>query len=88
MHEELCEIAPLEYVHRSAWDENMYGVEELSDEARLIVRMKGKFLIVPKKSFYNSVPETYDGRHHQMGRYGFKDHMESLMRMFNEEVKS
>lgn len=71
--EELVELRRGDYVERGVWDNGFYGHDEegreipLPDESRLVNRwLKGKILIVAKRSLWNSTPETYDGRHNAM----------------------
>jgi hypothetical protein len=71
--EEVVELAPLEYVERSVWDEGNLGYDSrgreipLPDDARLVTRwFNGKMLFVTKGSMWNGTPTTYDGRHDTM----------------------
>ena len=71
--EELVELSPRDYVSRSVWDRGFLRYADDGSEiplprsARLANRwFKGKVLIVAKSSLWNSVAETYDGRHNQM----------------------
>ena len=71
--EEVVELAPLEYVERSVWDEGHVGYDSrgreipLPDEARLMTRwFNGNMLFVTKGSMWNGTPATYDGRHDKM----------------------
>lgn len=85
-HEELVELAPTQYYHRSAWDEQSLGEDDrgkripLPKGSRLAIRyFQGVFLIVAKGSLYNSFPETYDGRHNKMSDSQFRGYMEQLI---------
>ncbi len=72
-YEEVVEISPGEYIDRSHHDTGVLDHDENGHEiplpptARIISRhMQGKFLVVAKRSFWNRVTETYDGRHNRM----------------------
>jgi serine/threonine-protein kinase len=72
-YEELVELEPTEYVDRGVWDQGYIGHDErgkeiaLPTKARLVIRLlKGKVMLVSKESLWNSIPETYDGRHSGM----------------------
>jgi hypothetical protein len=85
-HEELVELAPGQYHHRSAWDEQNLGEDENGSEiplppgSRLVIRFyEGVFLFVAKGSMYNAIPATYDARHNRMSQNEFKSHMAELM---------
>ena len=77
--EELVEDAPGHYIKP---DNFVYGVYDydlgtpLPSTARYISRIfKGELLIVLKTSFYNSLPETYDGRHGQCSPPQFREYI-------------
>lgn len=81
--EELLEVAPGDYRHRSYWDENHLGYDEygrtipLPHDARLVIRMNngGDLVIFSKYSLYNQVSSTYDGRHNKMSEHEFFNHI-------------
>lgn len=69
-YEEVCEISPGEYVDINHYETGVLGYDEDHNEIkipensrRVSRRMKGKFLIVAKTSFWNMDTSTYDGRH-------------------------
>ena len=71
-YEEVVELSPGKYIDRSHQDTGILGYEEdgreipLPKTSRLVVRnMQGKVLIVAKRSIWNRVSSTYDGRHSQ-----------------------
>lgn len=71
MHEELYENAPGEF--------EMYSDYKPNEYCRHIVRLlKGGLLIVPKTSYYNNIPSTYDGRHSKYSNETFKEYMRTL----------
>jgi serine/threonine-protein kinase len=76
MEELLCELTPGNYVAYEAWEEAEYSNAPLPNTARLIHRaLEGAFVIFAKRSWYNLVPETYDGRHQQMTGDVFRDYI-------------
>lgn len=92
-HEELVELTPTHYHHRSAWDEQNLGEDEngmsipLPRGSRLAIRyFQGVFLIVAKGSLYNSFPATYDGRHNTMSDSQFRGYMEQLINQNKEWI--
>jgi hypothetical protein len=85
-HEELTEIAPREYYHRSTWDEQSLGEDEqgsnipLPPGSRLVIRyFGGAFLFVAKGSLYNAFPATYDARHNKMSAAEFRAHVRAMI---------
>jgi serine/threonine-protein kinase len=71
--EYVCEISPGTYVTPNAWEYGEYRGQPLPPGARPITRtLKGAFLIVSKRSWYNLAPETYDGRHGPVGGDAFR----------------
>ncbi|MDQ0166137.1 serine/threonine-protein kinase [Bacillus horti] len=46
----------------------------------------GSFLIVPKNSIYNSIQNTYDGRHSKFKAEEFREYMEILQYIYNHEI--
>jgi serine/threonine-protein kinase len=72
-YEEVVELSPGEYIDRSHWDTGVLTHDEdgneipLPESSRVVSRhMQGKFLIVAKRSIWNRVSATYDGRHNNM----------------------
>ena len=66
--EELTELHPGEYIHRSYWDAGYYEFDETGRElplpgtARIVFRyLSGSFLFFAKASPYNEVLSTDDG---------------------------
>lgn len=83
--DEVVELSPLEYVHRSCWDESEYNEESLPKSARLVIRvLKGSIAIFKKTSIYNKIKDTYDGRHLLMGPEQFKQYIELLNMQVND----
>jgi serine/threonine-protein kinase len=85
--EEVLELAPLEYVERSVWDEGHLGYDDdgreipLPGEARLVTRwFNGKMLFVTKGSMWNGTPATYDGRHDTMSAEEIRAMIERSLR--------
>lgn len=75
--EELTELEPMRYVHRSHWDINEYQGEDLPETARVLTRhLKGSFVIFAKASYYNLESSTYDGRHNKMSAVEFRTYIE------------
>ena len=71
--ETVVEFAPAKYIDIACLDTGILGYNEEGDEIplpltmRIVSRyMKGKFLVVAKRSIWNNNPATYDGRHNQM----------------------
>lgn len=84
--EELVELPSGDYLNRSHWDERILGYDDggypipLPEEARLIVRwFSGKVLVVSKASIWNSVPETYDGRHTRMAAAEIRSQIDEVL---------
>ncbi|WP_421381843.1 protein kinase domain-containing protein [Bacillus salacetis] len=46
----------------------------------------GSLLIVPKGSIYNSIHETYDGRHSKLSSDDFREYMELLQYIYNHKI--
>lgn len=46
----------------------------------------GSFLIVPKGSIYNSIHNTYDGRHSKFNAEDFREYMEILQYIYNHKI--
>jgi serine/threonine-protein kinase len=72
-YEEVLELANGEQMDRSCLDAGYIGHDEngfeipIPDDYRLVVRfLDGKFLMVAKKSIWNQVSSTYDGRHSRL----------------------
>lgn len=72
-YEEVVELSPGEYIERSHHDTGILDYDEdgreipLPRTSRIVSRhMRGKFLIVAKRSIWNRVSSTYDGRHNRM----------------------
>ncbi len=73
LYEEVLEVAPAEYTDRYHFDDGNLGYDEnnqeipLPENCRIIARhMRGKFLVVAKRSLWNRDTATYDGRHRNM----------------------
>lgn len=85
-HENVVEIEPNQYLPVTVLTRNNYGYDEegneipLPDSARVITRcFSGAFLVVAKRSPYNLLIETYDGRHSNMAAAEFYEYIKSLM---------
>jgi hypothetical protein len=85
-YEELVELNPTEYVNRDVWDRGYIGHDEsgreipIPDHARLIIRLlEGKVMLVSKGGLWNSIPETYDGRHSKMTADQIRRQIEHLL---------
>ena len=72
-YEEVVELSPGEYIDRSHHDTGVLDYDEdgrkipLPRTSRVVSRhMRGKFLIVAKRSIWNLMSSTYDGRHGRM----------------------
>lgn len=80
--EELIEDFPGHYVDASYFQYGVYDYEngkKLPKGARLVERyIKGSFLIVLKCGLYNSIPETYDGRHSECSQDKFRKYIEGI----------
>lgn len=80
-YEDLVEIAPLHYISIDAWYEDQDGERAYPPESREVCRyLNGTFLILQKTSVYNRIPDTYDGRHNQMGTDEFREYISEMMR--------
>jgi serine/threonine-protein kinase len=67
LSEELTELTPAEYVHRSGWGSGKFQGYPLHNGARAVIRLLGGiFVIFRKDSIYNQDPGTYDARHNSM----------------------
>jgi serine/threonine-protein kinase len=88
--EDLAEIPGEGYVSRVGNEHGVYydadGYErELPDEYIIKTRFfKGQFLIVAKASIWNSLPETYDGRHNRMSIDEVRAAVETLVNSRDE----
>jgi len=61
-------------------DADMYNGRPLPKYSRKVKRcFRGSFLVVQKTSLYNRNPQTYDGRHNEMGADRFRRYCESLI---------
>jgi hypothetical protein len=86
-HEEVLELPDGEYVNRSHLDEGSLGYDgndrdiPIPDPHRLVVRiLAGKLLIVAKRSLWNRVSQTYDGRHNTMSAAEIRAEIEAALR--------
>ncbi len=76
MEELLCELTPGNYVSYEAWEKGEHDNAPLPDTARRISRaLTGAFVIFAKRSWYNLISETYDGRHQRMSGDEFRDYI-------------
>ena len=86
-YEEVLEIAPAEYMDRSYHDIGNLGYDEngrkipLPENWRVVSRyMQGKFLVVAKRSIWNRVSATYDGRHNHMTAQQIREQIQNAIR--------
>jgi hypothetical protein len=94
IREELTELHPGEYVHRSYWDAGFYEFDETGRElplpgtARIVFRyFSGSFVILAKASAYNEISSIEDGRHSKMTKEEFKEYIGGRIKMLRKEVK-
>jgi serine/threonine-protein kinase len=85
-YEELLELPSGDYVERSYLDAGYIGHDEsgseipIPDPHRLVTRfLSGKFLMIAKRSLWNSDSATYDGRHNQMSAATIRTHIAAAM---------
>jgi hypothetical protein len=91
--EELTEVRPKEYAHRSEWDERNLGYDENGKEiplpkgARVVTRnFSGAFVIFAKGSLYNQNSGTYDARHNKMTEDEFRTHIKGVIQYLKEQA--
>jgi serine/threonine protein kinase len=83
--EALLEIEPGEYVEYYHWDHGEYNGNPLPDTARIVDRfLKGAFVFFSKRSIYNRINETYDGRHNKVSELEFRDSMSDAAKQCHE----
>lgn len=83
--EEVVDLGAGRYIQGEYWSYGDYNGEPLPPEAKRLVRyMKGTFVIFQKMSSYNSISDTYDGRHSQMNATEFRAHIEQLIAVFTK----
>jgi hypothetical protein len=85
-YEEVVELSPGEYINRSHHDTGILNHNEEGEEialpttARVVARhMQGKFLVVAKRSIWNRVSATYDGRHNGMTVEQIREAVQNLI---------
>ena len=90
--EELTELHPGEYIHRSYWDAGYYEFDETGRElplpgtARIVFRyLSGSFLFFAKASPYNEVLSTDDEGHSKMTQEEFEEYIGCKIRMLKKE---
>jgi hypothetical protein len=90
--EELTELHPGEYIHRSYWDAGYYEFDETGRElplpatARIVFRyLSGSFIIFAKASPYVEKSSTEEGLRSNMAEEEFKEYIDSQVRMFRKE---
>ncbi|WP_052406665.1 hypothetical protein [Clostridium culturomicium] len=82
--EELAYINHKYYIDRSFWNLGYYYDEygnekKFTDDDTIVTRVfKGDFVIFAKTSFYNSLGETYDGRHSKLNDKRFYDYVKAM----------
>lgn len=86
--EDLVEDTPAHYV---SIKDSEYGVydydsgEPLPEGYKVVRRyIKGNFLIVVKRGFYNGITSTYDGRHGLCSSLEFRNYIENLKENYNK----
>ena len=87
-YEEVLELPDGEYLNRSHLDQGSLGYDEsdrdipIPDPHRLVVRiLDGKLLFVAKRSLWNTVSQTYDGRHNTMSAAEIRTEIEAALRV-------
>lgn len=87
--ETLVEDIPGNYVNANDYDYGVYDYEtgkRLPSTARLVERhVRGTFLIVLKLGVYNSIPDTYDGRHSACSASEFRDYIDGIIKVLGNE---
>lgn len=90
-YEEVVCIDDNMYIDRGYWDEGFYygedGMEKRFTDRDVVVTrfFKGAFAIFAKPSTYNSIPDTYDGRHSRMNDELFRSYIERTIQRINEK---
>lgn len=94
IREELTELHPGEYIHRSYWESGCYEFDETGKElplpgtARIVFRyFSGFFVIFAKASTYNEISSTDGGPHSKMTDEEFKEYIGGKARMRRKEGK-
>jgi hypothetical protein len=94
IREELTELHPGEYIHRSYWEAGCYEFDETGKElplpntARIVFRyFSGSFVIFAKASTYNEINSTGGGRHSKMTEEEFKEYIGGKVRRLRKERK-
>jgi hypothetical protein len=92
--EELTELHPGEYIHRSYWDAGYYEFDEtgrelpLPDTARIVFRyLSGSFLFFAKASPYNEIHSTDNERPLAMTEEEFKEYIGTKIKTLRKEGK-
>lgn len=61
---------------------------EIPEDARTLTRwLNGSFVIFSKRSIYNLINETYDGRHNKMNDLEFREYIKTLSDQWNHRHK-
>jgi serine/threonine-protein kinase len=82
--DDVVEVSPQHYVKREGWDAGYYLDDSgqrilLPRSARRCARwFTGAFVVFAKGSIYNSISETYDGRHAKMTTSVFRAYVEGM----------
>jgi serine/threonine-protein kinase len=72
----LCELTPGTYISPYAWENGEYLGRPLPHDAEPVTRtLKGAFMLVAKRSWYNLDATTYDARHQQVSGDAFRDYI-------------
>lgn len=84
IREYVTELTPGVYADMSCWEDNSNEGEPLPDSARPITRyFRGAFVLFQKKSVYNFIGDTYDGRHDRVDATGFRKYVDGLRARFH-----
>jgi serine/threonine protein kinase len=75
--EGLTEIEPGIYTDYECYEFDDFNGERLPVAARPVIRVaEGSFMICLRTGIYNSIPETYDGRHNKVDANEFRKYIE------------
>lgn len=78
--EAFTELEPCVYTNYECYDYNDYNGKQLPPNARQVIRVKrGSFIICLKTGVYNSIPNTYDGRHNNMNADDFREYITRMI---------
>ena len=85
-YEEVVELSPGEYIEGSHYDTGVLSYNEdgseipLPDTSRVVIRyMRGKFLLVAKRSIWNRTNATYDVRNNHMTAEQIREKIQQII---------